>query len=74
MRSERAKIAAHVAVFVVVIVVMSAVSIWFGIGPVVLSPDRSNLSQTPVGFERYQKIWVGSSSPGGRLSERCLAR
>lgn len=38
MRSARAKIAAHVVVFVVVIVVMSAVSIWFGIGPVVLSP------------------------------------
>ena len=38
MRSERAKIAAHVAVFVVVIVVMSAVSIWFGTGPIMLSP------------------------------------
>ena len=38
MRSTPAKIAAHVVVFVVVIVVMSAVSIWFGLGPVVLSP------------------------------------
>jgi hypothetical protein len=38
MTSKRAKIAAHVVIFVVVIVVMSALSIWLGIGPVVLSP------------------------------------
>ena len=38
MRSTRAKVAAHVLVFVVVIVVMSAVSLWLGLGPVVLSP------------------------------------
>jgi len=38
MRSARAKITAHVVVFVVVIVVMSAVSIWFGTGPIMLSP------------------------------------
>ena len=38
MRSKPAKMAAHVLVFVVVIALMSAVSIWFGIGPVVLSP------------------------------------
>ena len=37
MRSTPAKIAAHVVVFVVLIVVMSTVSIWFGFGPVVLS-------------------------------------
>jgi hypothetical protein len=30
--------AVHVIAFVVVIVVMSAVSIWLGAGPVVLSP------------------------------------
>jgi hypothetical protein len=38
MRSTPAKIAAHAVLFVVVIVVMSAVSIWLGFGPVVLSP------------------------------------
>jgi len=38
MRSTAAKIALHVVIFVVVIVVMSAVSIWLGIGPVALSP------------------------------------
>lgn len=40
MRSTPAKIASHVAVFVVVIVVMSALSIWLGTGPVVCHPDR----------------------------------
>jgi hypothetical protein len=38
MRSTPAKIATHVVVFVVMIIVMSALSIWLGIGPVVLSP------------------------------------
>ncbi len=37
MRWTPAKIVAHVVLFIVVIVVMSAVSIWFGTGPVVLS-------------------------------------
>jgi hypothetical protein len=38
MRSTRAKIAVHVVIFVAIIVVMSALSIWLGIGPVLLSP------------------------------------
>jgi hypothetical protein len=38
MRSTPAKIAVHVLIFVVLIVVMSAVSIWLGTGPVVSSP------------------------------------
>ena len=38
MRSTPAKIAARLLIFVVVIVVMSAVSIWLGTGPVVWSP------------------------------------
>ena len=38
MRSTPAKIAVRLLIFVVVIVVMSAVSIWLGAGPVVWSP------------------------------------
>jgi hypothetical protein len=38
MRSTPAKIAIHVVIFVVVIVVMSALSIWLGTGPVLFSP------------------------------------
>jgi hypothetical protein len=38
VRSTSAKIAVHVLVFVAVIVVMSALSIWLGLGPVVWSP------------------------------------
>jgi t-SNARE complex subunit (syntaxin) len=38
MKRRSAKIAVHVVIFVVLIVVMSAVSIWLGTGPVVLSP------------------------------------
>jgi hypothetical protein len=38
MRVTATKIAVHVAIFVAVIVVMSALSIWLGTGPVVLSP------------------------------------
>jgi hypothetical protein len=38
MRSRPAKIAIRVAIFVVVLVVMTAFSIWLGTGPVVLSP------------------------------------
>jgi hypothetical protein len=38
MRSIPAKIAVRVAIFVVVIMAMSALSIWLGTGPVVLSP------------------------------------
>jgi hypothetical protein len=33
-----AKIAFHVVIFVVVIAIMSAVSIWLGTGPVLFSP------------------------------------
>jgi hypothetical protein len=32
------KIVLHILLFIVVIVVISAISIWFGLGPVVLSP------------------------------------
>jgi hypothetical protein len=32
------KMAVHIIIFVVVLVAMSAVSIWLGTGPVVLSP------------------------------------
>jgi hypothetical protein len=38
MKPTPAKIAVHVVLFVVLIMVMSAVSIWLGTGPVVLSP------------------------------------
>jgi hypothetical protein len=38
MKPTSAKIAVHVVLFVVLMVVMSAVSIWLGTGPVVLSP------------------------------------
>ena len=38
MRSRPAKIAVHLVIFVVLIVAMSALSIWLGTGPVVLSP------------------------------------
>jgi hypothetical protein len=38
MRWTPAKIALHVVIFVVVIVIMSAVSIWLGTGPVLFSP------------------------------------
>jgi len=38
MRSTPAKIVAHVILFIVVIVLMSAVSIWLGTGPVLQSP------------------------------------
>ncbi len=38
MRPTPAKIAVHVVIFVVVIVVMSALSIWLGTGPVLFSP------------------------------------
>jgi hypothetical protein len=38
MRSTPAKITIHVVIFVVVIVVMSALSIWLGTGPVLFSP------------------------------------
>ena len=38
VRSTPAKITVHVLVFVVVIVLMSALSIWLGLGPVVQSP------------------------------------
>jgi len=38
MRPTPAKIAGHVLVFVAVMVLMSALAIWLGIGPVVLSP------------------------------------
>jgi hypothetical protein len=38
MRSTPAKIAFHIVIFVVVIVVMSALSIWLGTGPVLFSP------------------------------------
>jgi len=38
MTMQIRKIAAHVILFVLVIVLMSAIAIWFGLGPVVLSP------------------------------------
>jgi hypothetical protein len=38
MKFTPAKIAAHVVIFVLLIVVMTALSIWLGTGPVVLSP------------------------------------
>jgi hypothetical protein len=38
MKPTSARVAVHVVLFVVLIVVMSAVSIWLGTGPVVLSP------------------------------------
>ena len=38
MRSRAATILIRVLIFVAVIVLMSAVSIWLGTGPVVLSP------------------------------------
>jgi hypothetical protein len=38
MQSTRRKIVAHAIIFVLVIVAMSAVSIWLGTGPVVFSP------------------------------------
>ena len=38
MTATLKKIAVRVVLFIVVIVVMSAVSIWLGTGPVVLSP------------------------------------
>jgi hypothetical protein len=38
MRLTPAKIAAHVVIFVLLIVVTLALSIWLGTGPVVLSP------------------------------------
>ena len=38
MRSTPAKIAVQVLIFVVVIVAMSALSIWLGTGPVLFSP------------------------------------
>ena len=37
MKPTAAKIATHVVLFVALIVVMSALSIWLGTGPVVLS-------------------------------------
>jgi hypothetical protein len=37
VRSTSTKIAVHVLVFVAVIVVMSALSIWLGLGPIVWS-------------------------------------
>jgi hypothetical protein len=38
MNPTASKIAFHVMLFVLLMVVMSALSIWFGTGPVVLSP------------------------------------
>jgi CHASE3 domain sensor protein len=38
MKPTSAKITVQLVIFVVLIVVMSAVSIWLGTGPVVLSP------------------------------------
>ena len=37
MNATRRKIARHVVVFVIVLVVLSAVAIWLGLGPVVHS-------------------------------------
>jgi hypothetical protein len=38
MKPTSAKIAVHVVMFIVLLVVMTALSIWLGTGPVVLSP------------------------------------
>lgn len=38
MRSGQRRIATHVLIFIVVMVVMTTLSIWLGTGPVVLSP------------------------------------
>ena len=38
MKPTSARIAVHVVMFVALVVVMSALSIWLGTGPVVLSP------------------------------------
>ena len=38
MKPTLPKIAVHTVMFIVVIVLMSALSIWLGTGPVVLSP------------------------------------
>jgi hypothetical protein len=43
VRSTPTKIAVHVLVFVTVIVMMSALSIWLGLGPVVFSREAPNL-------------------------------
>jgi len=38
VRTRRAKVAAHAVAFVVILVLTSALSIWLGLGPVLLSP------------------------------------
>jgi hypothetical protein len=38
MKARSARVAVHVAIFIALLVLMSAVSIWLGTGPVVWAP------------------------------------